>query len=256
MEQWRSAITDTDTGHVWVRGYDVTRLMEKATFADVVFLLHRGELPSPAERDLVNAMLVSIADHGSGSPSAMAARTIATGNRKAVEAAIAGGILAIGDAHAGAGYECMQVIAEGIARAKKDSLSFKEMASRIVAETRAAGRRLPGLGHRFHKEDPRTVTLFKMASDSGVAGDGVAFLKALADETRAQVKELPINVDGAFAAILYDMGFPPLMAKTIFIIGRVAGLSAQVMEEYTREKPMRVRAELVYDGVPPREFER
>lgn len=254
MEPWRSAISDTDSAHVWVRGYDVTQLMARASFADVVFLLHRGELPTPAERKLVDAMLVAIADHGAGSPSAMAARTIATGNRRAVEAAIAGGILAIGDAHAGAGYDCMQVIIDGLMRAKRDSLSFAETAALIVSEARSAGRRLPGLGHRFHDQDPRSVMLFKMAAESGVAGEGVAFLHALAEATRAQIKDLPINVDGAIAAVLYDLGFPPLMAKTIFMIGRVAGLSAQVMEEYTRERPMRVRAELVYDGVPPREF--
>jgi citrate synthase len=133
-------------------------------------------------------------------------------------------------------------------------LSFADTATLIVAEARSAGRRLPGLGHRFHDQDPRSVMLFKMAAESGVAGEGVAFLHALAEATRAQIKDLPINVDGAIAAVLYDLGFPPLMAKTIFMIGRVAGLSAQVMEEYTRERPMRVRAELVYDGVPPREF--
>jgi citrate synthase len=252
MDSWRTAITDHDETHVWVRGYDVAELMTKATFADLVFLLHRGELPTSAERKLIDAILVAIADHGSNSPSAMAARTIATGNRRAVEAAIAGGILAVGDAHAGAGYECMLIITDGIARAKKESLSFAEMADQIVAETRAANKRLPGLGHRTHDQDPRTVVLFQMANELGVARDGIAFANALADASRKQIKHLPINVDGAIAAVLYDLGFPPLFAKTIFIIGRVAGLSAQVMEEYTREKPMRVHVAVQYDGMPPR----
>lgn len=252
MDSWRTAITDSDREYVRVRGYDVAELMAKATFADVVFLLHRGELPTPAERKLIDAILVAIADHGPGSPSSIAARTIATGNRRAVEAAIAGGILAIGDAHAGAGFECMLILADGIARAQKENVSFDEMADRIVAETRAANRRLPGLGHRYHDQDPRTVVLFKMAAELGVARDGIAFINALAEASRKQIKNLPINADGAIAAVLYDLGLPPLMAKTIFIIGRVAGLSAQVTEEYTREKPMRVRVDVEYDGVPPR----
>src|SRR5512141_2180008 len=128
MEPWRTAITDSDREHVWVRGYDVTELMANITFADMVFLLHRGELPTPAERKIIDAILVAIADHGPGAPSSMAARTIATGNRRAVEAAIAGGILAIGDAHAGAGYDCMMIITDGIARAKKEALSFSDAA--------------------------------------------------------------------------------------------------------------------------------
>ena len=41
------------------------------------------------------------------------------------------------------------------------------------------------------------------------------------------------------------------MAKLIFMIGRVAGLTAQVTEEYTREKPMRIKVPVVYDGSPP-----
>jgi hypothetical protein len=32
----------------------------------------------------------------------------------------------------------------------------------------------------------------------------------------------------------------------------VAGLTAQVFEEYTREKPMRIRIPVEYDGKPPR----
>jgi citrate synthase len=255
MEPWRTAITTSDESHVWVRGYAVTDLMAKATFADLVVLLHRGELPTPAERKLIDAILVAIADHGAGSPSAMSARTIATGNRRGVEAAIAGGILAIGDAHGGAGLECMEIIAEGIARAQKESLSLADAAARIVSTARAANRRLPGFGHRTHTEDPRATTLFRMAQAYGVARDGVAFMQALADALSQQVKAMPINVDGAIAAVLYDLGFPPLLAKTIFIIGRVAGLSAQVIEEYTREKPMRVHAEVQYDGVPPRSID-
>jgi citrate synthase len=58
-------------------------------------------------------------------------------------------------------------------------------------------------------------------------------------------------VDGALAAVLFDLGFPPLFGKLIFIIGRVAGLTAQVTEEYTREKPMRIRIPVTYDGEPP-----
>jgi citrate synthase len=68
----------------------------------------------------------------------------------------------------------------------------------------------------------------------------------------AAIKPLPINVDGAIAAVLHDLGFPAALGKLFFIIGRVAGLSAQVTEEYTRERPMRVKVPVTYDGPPPR----
>ena len=41
------------------------------------------------------------------------------------------------------------------------------------------------------------------------------------------------------------------MAKLMFMIGRVAGLTAQVTEEYAREKPMRITVPVLYDGSPP-----
>jgi citrate synthase len=59
---------------------------------------------------------------------------------------------------------------------------------------------------------------------------------------------MTINIDGALAAVLYDMGFPPAFARLIFIISRVAGLTAEVMEELTRERPMRIRIPVTYDG--------
>ena len=64
-------------------------------------------------------------------------------------------------------------------------------------------------------------------------------------------KVIPINIDGALAAILVDLGFPPAFGKLVFIIGRVAGISAEVAEEYEREKPMRIRIPVEYDGRPP-----
>jgi citrate synthase len=121
----------------------------------------------------------------------------------------------------------------------------------MVTEARAAGRRLPGLGHRVHSVDPRVEVLFDLARHGGEDADGVRFVRALQASAAAAIKPLPINIDGALAALLYDLGFPPEAGKLLFIIARVAGLTAEVAEEYTREKPMRIRIPVEYDGVPP-----
>jgi citrate synthase len=118
----------------------------------------------------------------------------------------------------------------------------------MVEEASAAGRRLPGLGHRTHTEDPRAAALFRLAEEVGTAGTGIAFLKALEEAARARIRPLPINVDGAIAAVLYDLGFEPPFAKAVFILGRAAGLTAHVLEEYAREKPMRIHIPVEYDG--------
>ncbi len=72
---------------------------------------------------------------------------------------------------------------------------------------------------------------------------------------RTTGKPLPINVDGAIAAVLCDLGFPPELGNAFFIIARVPGLVAHVHEEKTRMKPMRKihPEDFEYDGPADRE---
>jgi citrate synthase len=142
-----------------------------------------------------------------------------------------------------------------VERGLRESIPLAEAARRITLEAKAEKRRLPGFGHRVHTRDPRTAVLFDMARESGVAGKGIEFVSALESAIREQIHPLPINIDGALAAVLFDMGFPAPFGKLVFIIGRVAGLTAEVAEEYAREKAMRIRIPVTYDGPPPREIE-
>ena len=253
MDTWRTAIVDASEGEIRLRGYDITSLMTRGTFTDTIFILHRGEVPTADERALLDAILVGVADHGSGAPSCATARLAASGNRQSLSAAVAAGILAVGDEHGGAGSLCMEMIEAGVARASAEGVSIADAAVRVVTEARAAGQRLAGFGHRVHKVDPRTEILFSMARQRGVAGHGITFIEGVEAALRAAGKTLPINIDGALAAVLYDLGFPSAFGKLVFLIGRVAGLTAEVAEEYAREKPMRIRIPVAYDGVPPRE---
>src|ERR1700729_3588838 len=124
MNTWRTAIVTSDATSIRVRGYDMTELMQHRSFADTVFLLHRGRLPDDYERRLLDAILTSVADHGAGAPSCAAARLAASGNRESLAAAIAAGILAIGNDHGGAGAACMSMIAEGVTLAREQSTSI------------------------------------------------------------------------------------------------------------------------------------
>jgi citrate synthase len=254
MDTWHTAIVDAGPTHLRVRGHDVPGLMQQATFTDLIFLLHHDRLPTPGERRLLDAILIGVADHGAGAPSCAAARLAASGNRQSLAAAIAAGVLTIGDEHGGAGSGCMELIAEGLERARCDGLSFEMVATRIVTLARAAGKRLPGFGHRVHSTvDPRVDVLFTLAEDVQLAGDGIRFARVLEAAIREQIKPIPLNIDGALAAILCDLGLPSMVGRLLFIVGRVAGLSAEVLEEHTREKPMRIRIPVTYDGVPPRQ---
>jgi citrate synthase len=250
MEPWRTAIATSDATNIWIRGHAVTSLMTGATFTDAIVLLHLGRLPSPGERRLLDAVLIGVADHGAGAPSCAAARLAASGNRSSISSAVAAGILAIGDDHGGAGSNTMQLIADGLRAAAEEGLTPADAARRAVDQAVTEKKRLPGLGHRVHTTDPRVKVLFDLARSEGVAGDGVHFMEALEAEARSRIKPLPMNIDGALAAILHDMGFTPAAGRFLFIVGRVAGLTAEVAEEYEREKPMRIKIPVAYDGPP------
>jgi Amt family ammonium transporter len=129
FDPWRTAISDADDVSLRYRGYDVTRLMATASFADTLFLLHQSRLPTEGERRLVDAILIAAADHGPGSPSAAAARLVASGNRRAPEAAVGAGVLAMGDEHAGAGEACMTLIEASVRRAQEEGRGLADVAA-------------------------------------------------------------------------------------------------------------------------------
>ncbi|MDR7436013.1 MAG: citryl-CoA lyase [Armatimonadota bacterium] len=252
MEAWKTSISTYDRDRIILRGYRVEDLMHRGNFGDVAFLLLRGRMPSPAESRVWNAVLIASSDHGPTPPSTMAARVIASGNRKAAEAAVAGGLLAIGDAHGGAGEEAMRMLQEGMKLISHQGISVGEAGKQIVQRYRIKGRRIPGVGHRVHERDPRTVTLWAMAREEGIAELPITLMQAIADALSVQLgRTLPVNVDGALAAVLLGLEFPPEVGKLAFILGRCAGIAAHLLEELTREAPMRIHVPFTYDGPHP-----
>lgn len=237
--QWKTAITDDKDGAGRIRGYKIDSLIGGKSFTETAWLLIRGELPSVDEAAVFDALLVAMADHGIAVPSVTAARIVASGGNP-VNAAIAAGVLAAGDAHGGAIEGCMRVLASG-----RD-------AATIVSDAKTTKTRIPGFGHKIFKDkDPRTARLFEVARSRGFAGK----FFDLAEEI-GRTLALPTNVDGAAAAILLALGFPPEAGKAIFIIARTAGIAAHVIEEKMREKPFRRLPEgsYEYDGPPPRDL--
>jgi citrate synthase len=147
------------------------------------------------------------------------------------------------------------LIADCLANAAATGQAVDQAARNAVEQAKRERSRLPGLGHRAHTVDPRVSVLFDLAEDAGLAGDGIRFVRALEQAAGDLIKPLPINIDGALAAVLHDLSLPSSVGRYVFIIGRVAGLTAEVAEEYAREKPMRVRIPVVYDGEANRAFE-
>lgn len=238
-EKWRTAITKIEPNKVAVRGVRIDELMGRLSFGQVVYLVLKGELPSEAQGRLMDAILVSIVDHGATPPSALAARTVASGGAP-LTTAVAAGIMAISRHHGGAIEDCMRVLLEAVERQRQSGKDAPTVAAELLAEYRAQGKRLPGYGHRVHTDDPRTRRLFALAEELNVAGDYVQMAHALREAMREALgRDLPMNVDGAIATVLCEMGFPPELGNGFFAISRTVGLVAHVYEEQTRERPMR-----------------
>lgn len=245
---WTTGITKVLPNEIRLRGYRVEELMGRVSFSQAIFLALTGEPPDEKVGRLLDAILVASVDHGPGAPSALAARTSASTGAPP-NAAVAAGVLSINRFHGAAIGGCMQVVDSVVTRTS-DEHSISEAAAEIVAEYLESGRRLPGLGHRLHTEDPRTRRLFALAEELELGGEGVEAILALQIAMAAEGKELPINVDGAIGAVLYDLGLPIELGNDFFIMARVPGLFAQIHEELDRERPMRRihPTDFAYDG--------
>jgi len=248
--KWNSKITKVESNHLVTCGYRQEDLIGNIPFPYVVYLLLKGELPNDEHGKMMDAILTACIDHGVTPPSAMASRVVASGGVP-LPTAVAAGVLSIGDAHGGAIEKGAKYLQEGVFRAEKENKPIDEIAKILVKESREQKKRILGFGHRVHTSDPRTKKLFSLADELGISAKHIQLSKNIEKELEKQTgKHLPINVDGAIAAISSDMGFDWRLGKGFFLLGRVAGLTAQVFEEQTREKPMRkmFTVECEYDG--------
>jgi citrate synthase len=252
---WTTEITSVQPNELRLRGYRIDELMDRVTFGQAVYLALKGELPSPEVGRLMDAMLVSSLDHGATPPSALAAHTVAS-TGATLNASIAAGVLSINRFHGGAIEGCMRLILEAVGRL--DEGSPAELVPKMLAELKAQKKRAPGFGHRVHTDDPRTKRLLALADELGISGKGVAMARAFEDGLEESLgRRLPLNVDGALAALLVDLDFPPELGNAFFIIARVTGLAAHAHEEMTRQRPMRRihPTDHEYNGPTPRELE-
>lgn len=240
-DRWQSALTSIVPNQILIRGYPVDEMMGRLSFADAVYLLLMGELPSPAIGRMLNAVLVSSLDHGVTPPSTLAARNVATSGAP-LKDCVAAGILAFGPHHGGDIESCMRFLDVGLTRVRAGR-TLQQAAESLIDDCVREGQPPPGFGHRFHTRDPRAARLFQMALELELEGEHVRMIRAVERVLAAREEELgrhlPINVDGAIAAVCADLGFAYELGNAIFLISRLPGLIAHAHEERTRQTPMR-----------------
>jgi citrate synthase len=248
-EKWRTALTCIEPNKILVRGYPLDEVMGRLTFGEAIYLLFMGEVPSPGIGRLMEAILVSFIDHGATPPSTLAARNTAT-TGAGTRACVAAGLLGFGRFHGGDIESCMQFLDVGLEMVRKGA-SYREAAERLVEQTARSEEPRPGFGHRFHTRDPRAARLFQMALELEVEAGHIQMIRAVEIVLNDNPKEhVPVNIDGAIAAVCGDIGIPPSVANALFIISRAPGIAAHAEEERTRQTPMRQidPKDHVYDG--------
>ena len=252
----QTKIAELHADRILVHGYDLVEMGGRYSFGDTVYLLLMGELPSGREGDLLEAMLVLTAVHGINSPSTHTTRAVANCGVP-LQTAVAAGVSAIGEKHGGAGEACARILQTAVAA--QPNVTAERLAQQIVAEARANKQRLPGFGHRFHDPDPRAQRLLLLADEWGISGRVTAVAQAVVNVLHQETgRSQPLNIDGALAALISDMGMDWRMGKAIFILGRTAGLLAHAQEEMATGKPFQFikSVDVDYVGVAERPLPR
>ncbi|MEX1994473.1 MAG: citryl-CoA lyase [Steroidobacteraceae bacterium] len=252
-----SAISTSNAEAIVVRGHDLCRdLIGRITFTDHAWLLVTGTLPSHAQRRILDATLVAIAEHGLV-PSVAASRMTLAAAPEALQGAVAAGILGCGSVILGSAEAAARLFADIEANHAAGTEAAARAALQALHDARQAS---PGYGHPLHKlRDPRVACLLDAAKDAGTAGRHVEIARVVETLLPAITgKPLAMNVSGAIGAVLLDAGYPLLAVKGIPILARTAGLIAHLLEE--RERPIGFMladsgaAGISYDGPAPAGF--
>ena len=235
---WDTSIIDIHPGKIAIRGYPVEQLIGRVRFPEMIWLMLRGELPTAAHAELLEAALVPGVDHGPHAPSIAISRMAVTCGLP-VNGAMASAINVLDDIHGGAGQQCMERYREIDALAG-ESGDLAEAAATVLERHRAAGEKItPGFGHRFHPIDPRVAPLYELLrraeTDGAIGGRYARIGRAVEAALVAHKgKTIPMNIDGITAVIFCELGFEPELGRGLFILSRSVGILAHAWEQKQR----------------------
>lgn len=233
-DDWSTDIAEVLDDDILIRGHLLTNMIGKRSFGELAFLLVGGRLPTEGEAHVLEAIMVSVMEHGI-SPTTTVTRMMASyGNP--IQVGIASGLLTVGDHHGGAGEQIAGWLREAVAsiettgsdRAEK----IRDFGRTIVARKRAAREPIEGFGHPHHDVDPRAPLLLGIAKEHGVYGDHCLLLESIEAELESVIgRRIAINIDGVSAALLSDLDLDPRLARPLLMAPRTLSLAAHFIEE-------------------------
>lgn len=251
---WRTAISKVEPNKILVRGYNLMDLVGKYSYADLTYLLWRGELPNADHSRMMDALLTVCLEHSLNAPSVDATLFVASSGVP-LQAAVSAGIAAIGDWHGGAIEQAAKMLQECVRNMKEKQMSANEAAKEVLKGYLERKEKIPGFGHPTHTKDPRTTRLLELAEETQLRGQHAELAQTIETLTDSYFRRhLILNVDGCIAAIISDMGFDWRLGKGFFIVSRTPGLIAHAYEQMYNDKPYKAPNwnEIAYTGPPER----
>jgi citrate synthase len=259
---WRTSIIEMSPGVIRYRGYPIEQLIGRVSFAQMVWLMTRGELPSQQQGHLLEAALTAGVDHGPQAPSIAIARMAATCG-VGLNNAMASAVNVLGDVHGGAGEQALELYQAIAQRMDKGDALAQAVKHGVDDAIAAHGKFVSGFGHRFHAVDPRTAPLLKLVDEAAragvVSGRFAQIARAVEGELAARKggKRIPMNVDGATAVVYAELGFPAPLARGLFCLSRSVGILAHAWEQTQQggrnKGPIPREYIWSYDGPAPRD---
>jgi citrate synthase len=204
-----------------------------------------GQAPSAVTTRAFDASLTLYAEHELNA-STFTTRVIAA-TLSDMHSAVAGGVGALkGTLHGGAGEAVMRTLLE---------VGRLDNVDAFVDGAMSEKRRLMGFGHRVYTAgDPRAAILKGMA-EAACRQSGQALWYDLAVALHAKVqatKRLIPNVDFYSAPLFYSIGIPVDLFTPVIATARIAGWTANLIEQYDDNRLIRPRAD--YKGYSRRPF--
>lgn len=259
---WSTDIIDMKPGVIRFRGFPIEQLIGRVTFPQMIWLMLKGDLPSPEQGALLEAALVSAVDHGPQAPSIAIGRMAVTCGLP-LNGAMASAINVLDDVHGGAGEQCMELYAEIARRQDKGVKRDAAIEEGLDAFVAANGKIVPGFGHRFHPIDPRSPRLLEIVDvarkNNVVSGRFAEIGRGVEDlMQRRKGRKIPMNIDGATAVIYSELGFSAALGRGLFILSRSVGILAHAWEQSQQggriKGPMPPGIPYRYTGSAPRDF--
>ncbi|MEX2121664.1 MAG: citrate/2-methylcitrate synthase [Pirellulales bacterium] len=212
--------------------------------ANVLWMLNRRD-PTPRSVKAMDVSLILYAEHEYNA-STFTARVVAS-TLSDLHSAVTAAIGALkGPLHGGANERVMEVLAE---------VGSPERAEAWVREALAAKRRIMGFGHRVYKTgDPRAAYLKTLCQELA-AETGHEDMERMAETIETIVrdeKKLPPNLDWPSARLYHYLGLPVELYTPLFVISRVVGWSAHVIEQLDNNRLIRPRSR--YTGPAARKW--